>query len=271
MPNFDIQAAAPAEIDANLAELARIEAELLAKLDRIRGERQALDAEFDRRGGWTRAYFVNNVDGHIHTSTSCSSLRWTTSITWLTEHSGKDADEMVELAGWRACTICFPDAPLGIEKMPSQIKSDEDVAREQRAAERAEAARQRDEKVVRDAEGKVMFKTERSAEIAAVDHLYEVYSLTVMEAGDENHRAHLDGLRAEHATKAKAIVLALVTKRGWPQHFDAHLNEAIAKADAKAIRLAKEWNKNPLSNSDWATKAEIPARGEAGAIIRKYV
>lgn len=263
--------ATPAEIDGQLAKLAHLEAELEARMERLRQERKALSDEYYRRGGWTRAFLVNNADGHVHSSSSCSTLRFDTQLTWLTDYSGKDQAEIIDAAGWRACTVCYPDAPLGYEKRESQIKSDEDVAREQRAAERAEVARQRDEKVVRDADGEVLFKTERSAEIAAVDHLYEVHNLTVMEAGDEGHRAHLDRLRAEHAAEAKKITLALVTKLGWPQHFDARLNELVAKADAKVIRLAKEWNKDPRSNSDWAKKVDVPAKGEAGAIIRKYL
>jgi hypothetical protein len=30
----------------------------------------------------------------------------------MTEHSGRSADEMIELAGDRVCTNCFPDAPV---------------------------------------------------------------------------------------------------------------------------------------------------------------
>jgi len=68
--------------------------------------------EFVRRGGWTRWYLV--ADGHLHYDTSgsrCSRIP-TTDHYWMTEYSGRSAAEMIELAGDRVCTTCFPDAPV---------------------------------------------------------------------------------------------------------------------------------------------------------------
>lgn len=84
-------------------------------------EREAADAieselplgrEFVRRGGWTRWYLV--LDGHLHYDIAawrCSRIP-TTDHYWMTEHSGRSAAEMIELAGDRVCTTCFPDAPV---------------------------------------------------------------------------------------------------------------------------------------------------------------
>lgn len=69
-----------------------------------------LQAEYDRRGGWTRYLAVPN--GHYHHFRGCSSLRWTTYTVWTPKHSGKTADEIVALLGEGACTKCFPDAPV---------------------------------------------------------------------------------------------------------------------------------------------------------------
>lgn len=71
-----------------------------------------LGGEFIRRGGWTRWYLV--PDGHLHYDISggrCSRIP-TTDHYWMTEYSGRSADEMIELAGDRVCTTCFPDAPV---------------------------------------------------------------------------------------------------------------------------------------------------------------
>lgn len=71
---------------------------------------EPFQAEWQDRGGWTRAYLV--PDGHIHRSTACSSLHPTTLIAWLPEQSGWDEDEIVAAAGVHACTICYPTAPV---------------------------------------------------------------------------------------------------------------------------------------------------------------
>lgn len=68
--------------------------------------------EFIRRGGWTRWYLVPG--GHLHYDTAtdrCSRIS-TTDHYWMTEHSGRTEAEMIELAGDRVCTTCFPDAPV---------------------------------------------------------------------------------------------------------------------------------------------------------------
>lgn len=71
-----------------------------------------LGAEFIRRGGWTRWYLV--LDGHLHYDVAawrCSRVP-TTEHYWMTEHSGRTEAEMIELAGDRVCTTCFPNAPV---------------------------------------------------------------------------------------------------------------------------------------------------------------
>jgi hypothetical protein len=67
-------------------------------------------AEWDARGGWTRAYVV--PDGHIHKETCCHTLYPTTVISWLPEQSGLTEEEIVARAGVHACTVCYPSAPV---------------------------------------------------------------------------------------------------------------------------------------------------------------
>jgi hypothetical protein len=89
--------------------------EKLAAKAAIRDEARPLNEEFVARGGWHRAFMV--ADGHVHSSMYCSTCnkgRRPTRFAWMVEYSGKDEAEIVEAAGWRACTVCYPSAPVGV-------------------------------------------------------------------------------------------------------------------------------------------------------------
>ena len=79
-----------------------------AEAERISAEREPYEAEFSRRGGWTRYFHVK----HLHTSARCSSFRLTTRIGWLPKYSGRSEAEMIEAAGDLVCTKCVPEAPV---------------------------------------------------------------------------------------------------------------------------------------------------------------
>lgn len=105
-------------------------------------EIQTLEAEFTRRGGWTRAYLVvNNGTGHVHTSMHCSTTYATTRFVWMVDYSDKTQAEIIDAAGERACTVCYPDAPVGVTGTrmftPDEIAAQ--AAREERAAKKAKA------------------------------------------------------------------------------------------------------------------------------------
>ncbi len=91
-------------------------------------------AEWERRGGWSRALLVTNADGHIHSSTACPTLRPSTLIAWLPELSGATEEQIIAHAGHMACTVCYPDAPAH----PSFIAGAEQAAKD---AESRQAAR----------------------------------------------------------------------------------------------------------------------------------
>ncbi|MET8757533.1 hypothetical protein [Lentzea sp. NPDC004782] len=98
-----------------------------------------LDAEFERRGGWTRAWLVLNTGGHVHRTMACRTCFPSTQFAWLTQLSGHDETEIVEQAGKAACTECYPSAPVDVRNRPSRIKTPEQLAREAEKAERAKA------------------------------------------------------------------------------------------------------------------------------------
>ena len=106
-----------------------------------------LEAEYTRRGGWTRAYLVDNANGHVHNNTRCSSWNRGFSATqfhWLTELSGQDENEIVALAGERACTICYPHAPVSVLASTSHLEGPNQAAARQASEERAAAKAARD-------------------------------------------------------------------------------------------------------------------------------
>ncbi len=92
----------------------------LAKVDEYRAAATAalaatepLQAEYTRRGGWTRFHPVPG--GHIHSGRGCHTLRITTDVRWMPEMSGQDeATALANLgtAGHILCTVCFPSAPV---------------------------------------------------------------------------------------------------------------------------------------------------------------
>lgn len=131
----------------------------LAKIDASReslarsiSASQVLDAEFQRRGGWSRAFLVDNTNGHVHRDMNCSTCHDTTQYVWMTQYSGKGEDEIVADAGNRACTCCYPSAPVDVLSRPTKMYSPAEMAaqqaREARAAAKVERDRKRLEKAV---------------------------------------------------------------------------------------------------------------------------
>jgi hypothetical protein len=81
------------------------------------------DAEFTRRGGWSRFFLVTSSDGHIHSSMNCSTCNPRTTYAWYPEFSGQTMAEAI--AAWDErgsaevlCTTCFPDAPTPRTQKP---------------------------------------------------------------------------------------------------------------------------------------------------------
>lgn len=84
--------------------------------------------------GWSRAFLVvANSGGHVHSSMRCSTCYPTTKFNWCVDYSGADEDDIVGDAGERACTVCYPTAPVDVLSRPSKIFSEEE---RQKVAER---------------------------------------------------------------------------------------------------------------------------------------
>lgn len=148
-----------ARIAAVLDRLAAMQVEHSALLQAA----EPLIAEYHRRGGWTRAYLVDNPDGHLHKSDNCPTLHkgnFMTRLFWITEVSGQDEAQIVEAAGEKACTVCYPSAPVNILKRPSRFEGPNMKAareeRETRAAEKAIRDAAKAEKAITNPDGTVL-------------------------------------------------------------------------------------------------------------------
>lgn len=185
-----------------------------------------LDGEWTARGGWTRYYLVRGANGHVHWTTRCQTCNrngQATDFTWLTQYSGMPMHEFVNLAGERACTVCFPDAPVEKRSM-----LDDDVAeRERLEAVRAERARKKQEKrdkaIAFDEDDEPTYlkcangerpKTKISADRVAVAawsrylHL-QAGAKEAEEVGHYEYRDHLESLASVEAATVGQIVDAL--------------------------------------------------------------
>jgi hypothetical protein len=129
--------------------------DLDAQITKVMDEEIApLNAEYRRRGTWPRYYLVDNTNGHVHKDTNCTTCFADTRYAWLVEQSGMRARDLVELAGEKACTICFPWAPVDVLKQKTRLEAPErKAAREEREAKKAAAAAKKAAKAIANPDG----------------------------------------------------------------------------------------------------------------------
>lgn len=269
----DLTTATPVEIDTRLAEIGEAYAIAQDRADRYRElarkatmshqrdsyvdscadyqaiadglapEIGSLNAEFSRRGGWTRAFLAvtNGSGGHVHSSRQCSTCNngnYATQFAWVTEFSGAVEDEIVEAAGERACTVCYPTAPVEVLERPTRIfTKDEQRKAAERAEREAKKAAANAALVIDPVTGKVLYKTERAALNAASAALDD----TLWYGGHP--------FDAEWEATVSQAVAAIAAKNGSdPVALRAELEaKAAKKFTAKVRKLVKEntphaWN-----------------------------
>jgi len=219
--------------------------------------------EYSRRGGWNRVFLAQSHDGHAHNGTECSSCHHgedRTSFAWLVQYSGKSQDEIVADAGERACTTCYPLAPVNAKgtKMFTPDEEEAQRRREQREAERARKAAETDAKSITTPEGMPLdigsngfqdiVKTLRTAEIAATDFLVSLLQEKRYAADPTLAWMYEGGIttekrQAKHAHLAWWTIRAIAAKKGqtFEETFQAHMK----KAEAKLRKYDREWAKDP--------------------------
>lgn len=118
-----------------------------------RSNLRKIEEEYERRGGWSRAFLVTNVGGHVHRNMHCSTTYPTTQFALMTEYSGKSEKDIVDAAGESACTVCYPDAPVSsLRKKRTMLTVDEKKDaeyKERKRREKEELEKKRSEKAVK--------------------------------------------------------------------------------------------------------------------------
>jgi hypothetical protein len=178
-------------------------AKLVAEIDALQKRIwEILDAEVypreaqydDRR--WTRYYLVDNTNGHVHKDEHCDTCFPTTRYAWLVEQSGMSAEDLVVLAGEKACTICFPWAPVDILKQKTKLEAPErKAARLEREAKKAEREAKKAAKAIANPDGSPL----------------EVFDWRV----PERQRQTRNGLVTEPAHDRFQTIATLAAARSW--------------------------------------------------------
>lgn len=224
--------------ERNLASGSDRKSKLTNEINGIYLEEDGYEAEFTRRGGWTRAFYTQNNDGHIHKSRSCSQLRPTTRLAWVTSYSGKNESEVIEDAGKMACTTCYPNAPVETRNRPSKFY-DPDVraAQEERAEKKAAKEAKAAVAAITNRDGSELkvdgwrMKTLRTAEIAAVDR-----QVTIIANAAGRYPVGNPAVIPQYHREYAALLDAIAFKKGWStEDADTYLK---AKAQTK---FNKEW------------------------------
>lgn len=160
-------------------------AKLRAQLVPI-NERTAELNEIYKAHKWNRAFLVQNTNGHIHSSMSCSTCFPSTYYAWITYLSASTEQEIVEAAGETACTVCYPSAPAEVLGKPSTIVTAEKIEKEKSKAEReAKKAEKASARPTPNGEPLIVpetwairqskeLKTERAASMFYVEVQYEI-------------------------------------------------------------------------------------------------
>lgn len=242
-------------------------AELFAEVRTLRGQVDRLYAEeinpreeeWVRRGRWTRYYLVDNTNGHVHKDQHCTTCFFTTQYAWLIEQSDVSAEDLVELAGEDACTVCFPWAPVDQLKKKSRLEAPErKKARLEREAKKAAQEAAKAAKAITTPEGKPLdlgkhggkdiAKTLRAAEIAATDALYDLVREQQHSVDPEWAWYYEDGRRTTEREQADVAFLAwwsiraIAAKKGLT--FQAVFEIHEKKAQAKIKKADREWAKD---------------------------
>lgn len=235
----------------------------IEKLVGLTAEAAPYEAEYSRRGGWSRYFLVTNDNGHVHRSMSCSTCNRegvATRFGWMIELSGKDERELTDEIGPNACTVCFPWAEtirVEFETAERQRKVDE------RAANAAEKARKAAEKGITTPEGGKLYAGKdndswdvcgslRTAEIAATDALVDLIDVQRQAGSPEFAWMFQSGRTVEKRTMeitrhVWCLIRSIAAKKG--QTFEETFQVHEKKAQAKIRKQDREWAKDPRNSN----------------------
>lgn len=258
MPKHSVGGYYHNQLSKQIAESEDKLSKILPMIDEQAKKNAIYGDEFQRRGGWSRAFLVVNNNGHVHSSMDCSTCFDTTKYQWMTAYSGKSEDEIVGDAGERACTVCYPSAETsGSLNKPTKMFTDDEVQaqkdREERARKRAEKEQKAKEKGIFGPDGEPLrivppgekYGTTYNAEVTArtelVDRLRSIVSFDNM---DKMGMAYNPKARDRDNYIIKEISEAIARKHGVTP--EAVLKEADAKM-RKKFKKQFEYDKQILA------------------------
>lgn len=225
----------------------------------LKAESLPYENEYVRRGGWSRYFLVQNDNGHIHSSMTCSTCNREGQLTrfgWMIELSGTAAEDLTAEVGPNACTVCFPWAETIRQEADATARRERAALKEMNRQAKEDLAK---EKGITTPEGQPVYdgepashnqlKTLRAAEIAATDALFYALLHKRHDEDPETHRDASSGYRTwaqiagENAFEAAYLVRAIAFKKD--QSFEETLTAHLAKAEAKLRKADREWAKDP--------------------------
>lgn len=238
-----------------LSEMHNSMSDMMKDAKELENKMDVYNREFDRRGGWNRAFIVNNINGHVHKSMNCSTCYSDTEYSWIPEVSDKSEGKIVEAAGNKACTVCYPSAPVSALNRPSKLMSEAEkikaAERDDRDAKRVEKENKAKTGAITAPDGSPLvyideygyetyYKNERSAQIDAVEAIVDKLSYDVMQKNDPDYWTdHLvERNKGNRQAKIDVLVDALAAKRGTSSE------EVYADLGAKAEKKVKKWMKD---------------------------
>lgn len=211
-------------------------AHLTQKVADLRGAIDKLEAVYSLYL-WNRAWIVPG--GHVHRSQGCHTLFANTRIFPVPECSALTEDQIVALAGDRACTHCYPSAPVEVLRLPSELhapgEKEEAEAKAAKQAEQMDKAAEKTAKQVRvqtGSSGEKVYGTVRSARTEAMDRLWwAVYNVDQAPINDAQARKNL----AEFDALASAIVAHRDGGFSQVDALEQDLTERVAKKYIKGL------------------------------------
>lgn len=209
-------------------ELTRLLAEHDERVQSLRETKnriRELNAIYDQHR-WTRAFVV--PAGHVHSSMDCSTCNkngQSTKFVWLPQYSGSEETQIVEDAGERACTVCYPTAPIDVLSRPTRIYSDD----ERREIEEAEQRRSQRE----------ANRAARAAKAPTASGESIVLEVSTFTARDGSTRARVEELKTERTAMQFAADIAAAQQSGRsylaPYTVDADRYEVVKNAIVTAV------------------------------------
>src|SRR5699024_11126726 len=197
----------------------------------------------------------HDVTGNVNSCHSFPTFRPTTHHAWITDYSRADEYVIVSDAGYRACTACYPSAPVGDERsLPTKMLTEEE---KQDAARRETERAAREEKKAKaaanapTASGEPLtvddgmsqhpepWKTERTARSWAINEVLNEASFVAYREQFEGADTTFPGSAVNRASR-DLIVQSLADKHGTDT--DSLRDELRKKAHAKAKR---EYSSDP--------------------------